>query len=156
MLNEKQIHEIEDALEKVELTEDTLPFFLYIFETCNEPFITNILAYKFEDLKDDRVIPYLIKHLQNIKTYMYRGNVLSALREFDYRPYADLLINLFATGNYEVSIKAASMLLDIKDQLTSKQKEALEKLIKERTEILNDSIEYFTDVSTDLDLNMEL
>ena len=150
MLSKKQIREIEEALEKIEITKETLPFFLYVFDVCNEPFITNILAYKFGDLKDTRAIPYFIKHLKNIKAYMYRGNVLSALREFDYTPYVDLLLKLLATGNYEVSVKAAAMLMRIQEKLSNKQKAVLAKLVKEKKAALREYIDFFTDISNDL------
>lgn len=81
---------------------------------------------------------------------MYRGNVLSALREFDYAPYVDLLLKLLATGNYEVSVKAAAMLMRIQEKLSNKQKAVLAKLVKEKKAALRESIDFFTDISNDL------
>ena len=81
---------------------------------------------------------------------MYRGNVLSALREFVYTPYVDLLLKLLATGNYEVSVKAAAMLMRIQEKLSNKQKAVLAKLVKEKKAALREYIDFFTDISNDL------
>lgn len=131
-----------DALEKVEITKETLPFYLYVFEKIVEPHVSNILAYKFEDIQDDRVIPYLIGHLEDPKTYAFRGNVLSALGAYDYRPYADLLIQLTKPmNNYEVRNKAAFMLSEISQDLTDAQRTAWLHQIKAFETNLKDMLE---------------
>lgn len=71
----------------------------------------NALAIEFSDTNDPRVFEPLVKLIERSDLVNNRGTLLYSLASYDCSSVADLLRNLFKTGNFEVRSEA-QMILD--------------------------------------------
>ncbi len=107
-----------NALNQLEINEKNIAFFLQVLRETNNTDFWLILPLDLAETHDVRLVPILIDLLQDPRTIGHRGNFLSALREYDYSPYAELLLDFLCNGVWELRTKAAEMLINIKDQLS--------------------------------------
>lgn len=124
------------ALNHLEINDRNIAFFLSVLKETNNKDFWLILPLDLSETHDERLLPILIDLLQDPRTDGCRGNFLTALREYDYLPYSDILIRFVCEGNWELRTKSAQMLLQIKDRLSS---DVLYELEKHTKDALNDA-----------------
>jgi len=143
----EEIEQILDQIAEGNYIEST-PFLIQQLETTNNHMLRNKIALTLSDMACvDAVVP-IINLLNNPKTLGYRGTLLYALTPFDYSPFADMLLGLLLTGNYEVRHNSFSLLEDIIKKIPSVLVEKyiieIESEIKElsdKTSFLSDALD---------------
>lgn len=122
--------ELLSALNQLEINESNIVFFLQVLKETNNIDFWLILPLELAKMHDMRLLPILIDLLQDPRTIGYRGNFLTALMEYDYLPYSNILIRFICEGNWELRTKSAQMLLRVKNQLSTDILGELERLTK--------------------------
>lgn len=146
---------VDAALDHLEINEKNIAFFLQVLKETNNISFWLILPLDLAETHDERLVPILIDLLQDPRTVNYRGNFLSALHEYDYLPYADLLVNFLCDSNWELRTKAAEMLLEIKDRLTEDTLRKLEKRVHSTIYDMDDRYTMMYDIADEFHFQIE-
>lgn len=144
-----------NALNHLEYNENNIAFFLQVLKETNNVYFWLVLPLDLAETHDERLVPILIELLQDPRTVNHRGNFLSALQEYDYLPYADLLVDFLCDGSWELRTKAATMLLEIKDQLSEETLRKMEKQVKRTVDEMYDRYEMLSDIAEEFNFQTE-
>lgn len=131
---EIRLDEIEAAIDSVKHNPDVVPFLIEVLKTTNDRFLINKISLTLGDIGDERAVKPLVDLLSIKPAVPTKGNLLSALAQFDYLPYVDLLVDLLINGHYEVSIKSNIMLDNVKERIPEEKKVELIKKIRAKIE----------------------
>lgn len=135
------------------INQDNIAFFLQVLkETDNRDFWL-ILPLELCKTGDKRLVPILAELLEDSRTVNYRGNFLTALAEYDYSEYIDLLVKLL-NDNWEVRNKAADMLVRIQDNLSIEKKSNLKDKILNSLNSMDEKCSFLCDVCGELDIEV--
>ena len=126
-----EMDEWEASIDSISYNKESVPFLIKVLKTTNDRFLINKLAITLGDIKNERAVKPIVDLLAKKENETPKGNLLTALQQFDYSPYEDLLFDLFLNGNYEVSCKAYEMLIEIMDQLSDDRKKKIEQKIED-------------------------
>lgn len=83
-----------EALENIIITDDNIDFFIGILLAADDFSVRNQLALKISDTENPKLIEPLVSLIKDPKTFNHRGSLISALEQYDYLPYMDLLVSM--------------------------------------------------------------
>lgn len=110
-----------EALENIIITDDNIDFFIGILLAADDFSVRNQLALKISDTENPKLIEPLVSLIKDPKTFNHRGSLISALEQYDYLPYMDLLVSII-NENFEVRWSVDTMLRESMDSLSEEQK----------------------------------
>ncbi len=144
--------ELWSALNHLVIKENNIVFFLNVLKETNNVDFWLILPLELAKTHDIRLVPILIDLLQDPRTVGHRGNFLTALAEYDYLPYSDILIDFICDECWELRTKSAEMLLQIKDRLPNEILCELEKRTKCALDAADEKCEFLCEIMQDFDI----
>ncbi|MFJ6207359.1 hypothetical protein [Lysinibacillus sp. NPDC092081] len=134
---------LDDMIENDEMVDKG--YLLEILLKTKNPSLRNSIAFALSDLGVEEVVEPIITLLKSPETLGNRGSLLSALEPFNYVKHAELLVDYFLNGNYEVSRRSYSLLEPILGQITGKDKEKFAGKIEEKIENLEIELDFLKD-----------
>ncbi|MFJ6207369.1 HEAT repeat domain-containing protein [Lysinibacillus sp. NPDC092081] len=134
---------LDEMIEKNEMVDKE--YLLEILLKSKNPNLRNSIAFALSDLGVEEVVEPIITLLKSPETLGHRGSLLGALEPFNYVNHAELLVDYFLNGNYEVSRRSYSLLEPILDQITVKDKEKFARKIEEKIEDLEIELDFLKD-----------
>ena len=89
--------------------------------------IQNKILECISDLKDKKVVPFLISALKNQKFSSKKRELLNAYWQtnFDFSEFIDLFIEILLADSFEIGIEALTLIEIISENLTFEQRQAL-------------------------------
>ena len=147
--------DILSAIKSVKYTQENIPFFLQVLQESNNRDIWMMLPLCISKTHDERLVPVLIQLLQDSRTRNCRGNFLTALKEYDYSCYYELLVDLVCHDNWEVRMKSASMLIDIKERIPKERLPDIERKINRALSDADDKCMLLCDLCEELGLSVD-
>ena len=130
-----------EALENIIITDDNIDFFIGILLAADDFSVRNQLALKISDTENPKLIEPLVSLIKDPKTFNHRGSLISALEQYDYLPYMDLLVSII-NENFEVRWSVDTMLRESMDSLSEEQKKRYSDIIGKEAE----ECEYWLDL----------
>jgi len=111
--NDKEVIELLDRLEP-KTQKDIVPDLINLLELTKSYVIKDKIALIFHDLKDQSVLPVLVKEIFNPNNKGHRGRLIFACEVFDCSQYLDDFLKLSIDDNYEVVMTAALVIENMK------------------------------------------
>ena len=134
-----------EALENIIITDDNIDFFIGILLAADDFSVRNQLALKISDTGNPKLIEPLVSLIKDPKTFNHRGSLISALEQYDYLPYMDLLVSII-NENFEVRWSVDTMQRESMDSLSEEQKKRYSDIISKES----DECEYALDILSSL------
>jgi hypothetical protein len=147
--------ELYSALNHLVIDESNIVFFLNVLKETNNIDFWIVLPLELAETHDVRLVPILIDLLRDPRTLGHRGNFLTALAEYDYLPYSDILIDFICDECWELRTKSAEMLLQIKDLLPKEILCELEKRTKRALDAADEKCEFLCEIMQDFDIEID-
>ena len=138
-----------EALENIIITDDNIDFFIGILLAADDFSVRNQLALKISDTENPKLIEPLVSLIKDPKTFNHRGSLISALEQYDYLPYLDLLVSII-NENFEVRWNVETMLRDSMDSLSEEQKKRYSDIISKEAEECEYGLDLLSCLADDL------
>lgn len=138
-----------EALENIIITDDNIDFFIGILLAADDFSVRNQLALKISDTGNPKLIEPLVSLIKDPKTFNHRGSLISALEQYDYLPYMDLLVSII-NENFEVRWNVETMLRDSMDSLSEEQKKRYSDIISKEAEECEYGLDLLSCLADDL------
>lgn len=138
-----------EALENIIITDDNIDFFIGILLAEDDFSVRNQLALKISDTENPKLIEPLVSLIKDPKTFNHRGSLISALEQYDYLPYMDLLVSII-NENFEVRWNVETMLRDSMDSLSEEQKKRYSDIISKEAEECEYGLDLLSCLADDL------
>ncbi len=138
-----------EALENIIITDDNIDFFIGILLAADDFSVRNQLALKISDTENPKLIEPLVSLIKDPKTFNHRGSLISALEQYDYLPYMDLLVSII-NENFEVRWNVETMLRDSMDSLSEEQKKRYSDIISKEAEECEYGLDLLSCLADDL------
>ena len=138
-----------EALENIIITDDNIDFFIGILLAADDFSVRNQLALKISDTENPKLIEPLVSLIKDPKTFNHRGSLISALEQYDYLPYMDLLVSII-NENFEVRWNVETMLRDSMDSLSEEQKKRYSDIISKEAEDCEYGLDLLSCLADDL------
>lgn len=138
-----------EALENIIITDDNIDFFIGILLAADDFSVRNQLALKISDTENPKLIEPLVSLIKDPKTFNHRGSLISALEQYDYLPYMDLLVSII-NENFEVRWSVDTMLRDSMDSLSEEQKKRYSDIISKEAEECEYGLDLLSCLADDL------
>ena len=95
------------------------------------------------------LIEPLVSLIKDPKTFNHRGSLISALEQYDYLPYMDLLVSII-NENFEVRWSVDTMLRESMDSLSEEQKKRYSDIISKEAEECEYGLDLLSCLADDL------
>lgn len=138
-----------EALENIIITDENIDFFIGILLAADDFSVRNQLALKISDTENPKLIEPLVSLIKDPKTFNHRGSLISALEQYDYLPYMDLLVSII-NENFEVRWNVETMLRDSMDSLSEEQKKRYSDIISKEAEECEYGLDLLSCLADDL------
>ena len=138
-----------EALENIIITDDNIDFFIGILLAADDFSVRNQLALKISDTENPKLIEPLVSLIKDPKTFNHRGSLISALEQYDYLPYMDLLVSII-NENFEVRWSVDTMLRESMDSLSEEQKKRYSDIISKEAEECEYGLDLLSCLADDL------
>ena len=138
-----------EALENIIITDDNIDFFIGILLAADDFSVRNQLALKISETENPKLIEPLVSLIKDPKTFNHRGSLISALEQYDYLPYMDLLVSII-NENFEVRWNVETMLRDSMDSLSEEQKKRYSDIISKEAEECEYGLDLLSCLADDL------
>ena len=138
-----------EALENIIITDDNIDFFIGILLAADDFSVRNQLALKISDTENPKLIEPLVSLIKDPKTFNHRGSLISALEQYDYLPYMELLVSII-NENFEVRWNVETMLRDSMDSLSEEQKKRYSDIISKEAEECEYGLDLLSCLADDL------
>ena len=138
-----------EALENIIITDDNIDFFIGILLAADDFSVRNQLALKISDTENPKLIEPLVSLIKDPKTFNHRGSLISALEQYDYLPYMDLLVSII-NENFEVRWSVDTMLRESMDSLSEEQKKRYSDIISKEAEECEYGLDLLSGLADDL------
>ena len=138
-----------EALENIIITDDNIDFFIGILLAADDFSVRNQLALKISDTENPKLIEPLVSLIKDPKTFNHRGSLISALEQYDYLPYMDLLVSII-NENFEVRWSVDTMLRESMDSLSEEQKKRYSDIISKEAEECEHGLDLLSCLADDL------
>ena len=138
-----------EALENIIITDDNIDFFIGILLAADDFSVRNQLALKISDTGNPKLIEPLVSLIKDPKPFNHRGSLISALEQYDYLPYMDLLVSII-NENFEVRWNVETMLRDSMDSLSEEQKKRYSDIISKEAEECEYGLDLLSCLADDL------
>ena len=138
-----------EALENIIITDDNIDFFIGILLAADDFSVRNQLALKISDTENPKLIEPLVSLIKDPKTFNHRGRLISALEQYDYLPYMDLLVSII-NENFEVRWSVDTMLRESMDSLSEEQKKRYSDIISKEAEECEYGLDLLSCLADDL------
>ena len=138
-----------EALENIIITDDNIDFFIGILLAADDFSVRNQLALKISDTENPKLIEPLVSLIKDPKTFNHRGSLISALEQYDYLPYMDLLVRII-NENFEVRWSVDTMLRESMDSLSEEQKKRYSDIISKEAEECEYGLDLLSCLADDL------
>lgn len=138
-----------EALENIIITDDNIDFFIGILLAADDFSVRNQLALKISDTGNPKLIEPLVSLIKDPKTFNHRGSLISALEQYDYLPYMDLLVSII-NENFEVRWSVDTMLRESMDSLSEEQKKRYSDIISKEAEECEYGLDLLSCLADDL------
>ena len=138
-----------EALENIIITDDNIDFFIGILLAADDFSVRNQLALKISDTENPKLIEPLVSLIKDPKTFNHRGSLISALEQYDYLPYMDLLVSII-NENFEVRWSVDTMLRESMDSLSEEQKKRYSDIISKEAEECESGLDLLSCLADDL------
>lgn len=138
-----------EALENIIITDDNIDFFIGILLAADDFSVRNQLALKISDTGNPKLIEPLVSLIKYPKTFNHRGSLISALEQYDYLPYMDLLVSII-NENFEVRWNVETMLRESMDSLSEEQKKRYSDIISKEAEECEYGLDLLSCLADDL------
>lgn len=138
-----------EALENIIITDDNIDFFIGILLAADDFNVRNQLALKISDTGNPKLIEPLVSLIKDPKTFNHRGSLISALEQYDYLPYMDLLVSII-NENFEVRWSVDTMLRESMDSLSEEQKKRYSDIISKEAEECEYGLDLLSCLADDL------
>ncbi len=138
-----------EALENIIITDDSIDFFIGILLAADDFSVRNQLALKISDTENPKLIEPLVSLIKDPKTFNHRGSLISALEQYDYLPYMDLLVSII-NENFEVRWSVDTMLRESMDSLSEEQKKRYSDIISKEAEECEYGLDLLSCLADDL------
>jgi|GEM_PF-1576439 len=138
-----------EALENIIITDDNIDFFIGILLAADDFSVRNQLALKISDTGNPKLIEPLVSLIKDPKTFNHRGSLISALEQYDYLPYMDLLVSII-NENFEVRWSVDTMQRESMDSLSEEQKKRYSDIISKEAEECEYGLDLLSCLADDL------
>ncbi len=138
-----------EALENIIITDDNIDFFIGILLAADDFSVRNQLALKISDTGNPKLIEPLVSLIKDPKTFNHRGSLISALEQYDYLPYMDLLVSII-NENFEMRWSVDTMLRESMDSLSEEQKKRYSDIISKEAEECEYGLDLLSCLADDL------
>ena len=138
-----------EALENIIITDDNIDFFIGILLAADDFSVRNQLALKISDTENPKLTEPLVSLIKDPKTFNHRGSLISALEQYDYLPYMDLLVSII-NENFEVRWSVDTMLRESMDSLSEEQKKRYSDIISKEAEECEYGLDLLSCLADDL------
>lgn len=138
-----------EALENIIITDNNIDFFIGILLAADDFSVRNQLALKISDTENPKLIEPLVSLIKDPKTFNHRGSLISALEQYDYLPYMDLLVSII-NENFEVRWSVDTMLRESMDSLSEEQKKRYSDIISKEAEECEYGLDLLSCLADDL------
>ena len=138
-----------EALENIIISDDNIDFFIGILLAADDFSVRNQLALKISDTENPKLIEPLVSLIKDPKTFNHRGSLISALEQYDYLPYMDLLVSII-NENFEVRWSVDTMLRESMDSLSEEQKKRYSDIISKEAEECEYGLDLLSCLADDL------
>jgi hypothetical protein len=138
-----------EALENIIITDDNIDFFIGILLAADDFSVRNQLALKISDTGNPKLIEPLVSLIKDPKTFNHRGSLISALEQYDYLPYMDLLVSII-NENFEVRWSVDTMQRESMDSLSEEQKKRYSDIISKEAEECEYALDILSSLADDL------
>lgn len=138
-----------EALENIIITDDNIDFFIGILLAADDFSVRNQLALKISDTENPKLIEPLVSLIKDPKTFNHMGSLISALEQYDYLPYMDLLVSII-NENFEVRWSVDTMLRESMDSLSEEQKKRYSDIISKEAEECEYGLDLLSCLADDL------
>ena len=138
-----------EALENIIITDDNIDFFIGILLAADDFSVRTQLALKISDTENPKLIEPLVSLIKDPKTFNHRGSLISALEQYDYLPYMDLLVSII-NENFEVRWSVDTMLRESMDSLSEEQKKRYSDIISKEAEECEYGLDLLSCLADDL------
>ena len=138
-----------EALENIIITDDNIDFFIGILLAADDFSVRNQLALKISDTENPKLIEPLVSLIKDPKTFNHRGSLISALEQYDYLPYMDLLVSII-NEHFEVRWSVDTMLRESMDSLSEEQKKRYSDIISKEAEECEYGLDLLSCLADDL------
>ena len=138
-----------EALENIIITDDNIDFFIGILLAADDFSVRNQLALKISDTENPKLIEPLVSLIKDPTTFNHRGSLISALEQYDYLPYMDLLVSII-NENFEVRWSVDTMLRESMDSLSEEQKKRYSDIISKEAEECEYGLDLLSCLADDL------
>ena len=138
-----------EALENIIITDDNIDFFIGILLAADDFSVRNQLALKISDTENPKLREPLVSLIKDPKTFNHRGSLISALEQYDYLPYMDLLVSII-NENFEVRWSVDTMLRESMDSLSEEQKKRYSDIISKEAEECEYGLDLLSCLADDL------